>query len=179
VIRSVSFALPGRPHATVASVFRNVEKRVRPPELLTIELVPKTCWYTNVRSNVSKAEWERLKKMVSARAGHVCEICGGRGRKWPVECHEVFAYDDERHVQKLVRLIALCPACHEVKHIGLAGARGKRAAATAHLARVNHWSKEDAELYIEACFEIWYRRSCHEWELDLSYLDQLRVEPKG
>jgi 5-methylcytosine-specific restriction endonuclease McrA len=153
--------------------------RARERELLTIELVPKTCWYTNVRSNVSKAEWERLKRLVSTRAGHVCEICGGRGGKWPVECHEVFAYDDERHVQKLVRLIALCPACHEVKHIGLSSARGKSAAARAHLSQVNQWSKEDAELYIEACFEIWYRRSCHEWELDLSYLDQLQVESSG
>ena len=25
---------------------------------LTIELVPQTAWYSNVRSNVSKAEWD-------------------------------------------------------------------------------------------------------------------------
>jgi hypothetical protein len=153
-----------------------MEKRVCPRELLTIELVPRTCWYTNVRSNVPPAEWERLRRIVFSRAGNVCEICGGRGSKWPVECHEVFAYDDSARVQKLQRLMALCPACHEVKHIGLAGVRGKRANATAHLARVNHWTREDAELYIEACFEIWYRRSCHEWELDLSYLEQLHDE---
>lgn len=140
--------------------------------LLTIELVPKTCWYTNVRSNVSRREWERLKRIVFKRARYACEICGGRGDRWPVECHEVFAYDDARHVQKLVGLLALCPRCHEVKHIGLVGVRGKRGDAVAHLAAVNGWSREDAELYIEACFEIWYRRSCHEWKLDLSYLER-------
>lgn len=144
-------------------------------KLLTIELVPRTSWYKNVRSNVSKEEWERLKKIISSRAGHRCEICGGRGARWPVECHEIFAYDDERHVQKLIGLMALCPACHEVKHIGLAGLRGKSNSARAHLAKVNGWSMEDAELYIEGCFEIWHRRSRHQWNLDLSYLKQFGI----
>jgi hypothetical protein len=47
--------------------------------------------------------------------------------------------------------------------------------AKAHLAKVNNWSIEDAELYIEGCFEVWHRRSCHQWELDLSYLEQVRI----
>lgn len=149
------------------------------PELLTIELVPRTAWYKNVRANVPKAVWEKLKQVIFERAQQRCEICGGRGRRWPVECHEIFAYDDERHIQKLVRLIALCPACHEVKHIGLAGIRGKAAAARAHLVKVNNWSSEDAELYIEACFEIWHQRSCHQWSLDLSYLKQFGIQAEG
>lgn len=144
-------------------------------EMLTVELVPRTAWFKNVRSHVSKGEWERLKRITFGRAGYACEICGGRGSKWPVECHEVFAYDDEHFVQTLVRLIALCPPCHEVKHIGLAGARGRRGAALGHLARVNNWSRQDAELYLEGCFETWHRRSNHEWVLDLSYLEQFNI----
>lgn len=144
-------------------------------ELLTIELVPRTSWYKNVRSHVSREEWERLKKLTAERAGRVCEICHGRGRKWPVECHEIFAYDDVTHVQRLVKLAALCPSCHEVKHLGLAGVRGRRAAAIAHLARVNDWSTADAELYAEGCFELWSRRSNHQWKLDLSYLEQFGI----
>jgi hypothetical protein len=143
--------------------------------LLTIELIPKTSWYKNVRSNVTEAEWEKLKKMTFRRAGYRCEVCGGRGDSWPVECHEIFAYDDEQHVQKLVRLVALCPACHEVKHIGLAGVHGRENAAKTHLAKVNNWSAGDAELYIEGCFEVWHRRSRHRWVLDLSYLSQFGI----
>ena len=139
---------------------------------MTVELIPRTSWFTNVRSHVPAAEWERLKRIVSERAGRRCEICGGRGSHWPVECHEVFSYDDECRVQRLERLVALCPACHEVKHIGLAGVRGRRAEAVRHLARVNGWSNADAELYLEACFEQWHRRSNHEWTLDLSHLGQ-------
>jgi hypothetical protein len=147
--------------------------------MLTIELVPRTSWFRNVRSHVSAAEWERLKKLTFKRAGYRCEVCGGRGPRWPVECHEVFAYDDERHVQRLERLVALCPDCHEAKHIGLAGVRGRGGTAIAHLARVNGWSISDAELYLEACFEQWHRRSCHEWRLDLSYLERLGVAVGG
>jgi hypothetical protein len=88
----------------------------------------------------------------------------------------VFAYDDEQHIQKLVRLVALCPRCHEVKHIGLAGVRGRQAGAVAHLARVNGWSVADAELYVEACFELWHRRSRHQWKLDLSFLEQFGID---
>jgi hypothetical protein len=38
------------------------------PTRLTVELVPSTCWYTNVRSNVSKAVWDRLRRRVAAEA---------------------------------------------------------------------------------------------------------------
>ncbi|HEX8098260.1 MAG TPA: HNH endonuclease [Pyrinomonadaceae bacterium] len=144
-------------------------------EILTVELVPQTSWYKNVRSNVTKEEWDRIRRIVFGRAGRVCEVCGGRGPRWPVECHEVFEYDDARHVQRLVRLLALCPACHEVKHIGLAGVRGRRRQAIAHLARVNNWSVADAKLYVEGCFELWHRRSQHSWTLDLSYLEQFGI----
>jgi hypothetical protein len=38
---------------------------------LTVELVPSTCWYTNVRSNVSKAVWDRLRRQGFAEADHL------------------------------------------------------------------------------------------------------------
>ena len=74
---------------------------------LTVELVPSTCWFTNVRSHVSRAVWDRLRRQVAEAAGGRCEVCGGRGRRWPVECHEVFSYDDDERVQRLERLVAL------------------------------------------------------------------------
>lgn len=41
---------------------------------LTIELVPSTAWYSNVRSNVTQAEWDVLRKECYKKAGYVCEI---------------------------------------------------------------------------------------------------------
>ena len=139
---------------------------------LTIELVPSTAWYTNVRSNVPKEEWDRLRKIVYAEAGHVCEICGGVGSKWPVECHEVWEYDDETHTQTLLRLIALCPRCHEVKHIGRANIHGNFRRALEHLAEVNEWPVEDAEEYVTLQFLTWQERSQHDWKLDILSLSE-------
>lgn len=55
---------------------------------LSIVLVPQTCWFSNVRSHVSKEDWIRIRKETAAQAHHQCEICGGRGPEWPVECQK-------------------------------------------------------------------------------------------
>jgi hypothetical protein len=136
---------------------------------LTVALVPSTGWYSNVRSNVARTVWDRLRRRVAAAAGH-CEIGGGRGRRWPVECHEVWHYDDAARRRRLERLVALCPACHEVKHAGLASKRGRLDAVVDHLAEVNGWTTGDAALYLEAAFETWAQRSRYQWALDISRL---------
>jgi len=148
--------------------------------LLTVELVPQTCWFSNVRDHVSKKTWDMLRQSTYQEAGYVCEICGGRGSRWPVECHEMWHYDDDKHIQTLVGLIALCPSCHAVKHIGLSGLQGKGAEAEAHLARVNGWTKEETATYLEQVWHIWEKRSRYEWRLDLTWLEKLgvRVEAK-
>ena len=140
---------------------------------LTIELVPKGQWGANLRSELPKAEWDRLRKATYAKAGHQCEICGGRGPKWPVECHERWRYDEETKTQHLEGLIALCPSCHEVKHMGRSMSVGKGAKAMEHLMKVNGWSNTDALHYVEAAFETWTRRSKEQWSEDLSWLETM------
>ncbi len=137
---------------------------------LTIELVPKTAWNINVRSEVSKEQWNILRKKTYQSANYKCEICSGKGSKWPVECHEIWSYDENTKIQKLERLIALCPNCHLVKHYGRAEATGDGQKALKHLMKINQWTKHDAELYIEYVFELWMKRSQHKWTLDLSFL---------
>jgi hypothetical protein len=147
---------------------------------LEVELVPKTCWFSNVRSHVSKGEWDKLRNDVYLKAHFVCEICGGVGSKHSVECHEIWHYDDETHTQRLDGLIALCPSCHSVKHIGLASVQGGFGEAVAHLAKVNGWKMMEAEKHVSEAVKIWKERSQHEWKLDLSWLEQhdIFVEPK-
>jgi hypothetical protein len=74
-------------------------------------------------------------------------------------------------------MTALCPACHEVKHIGLAGIRGRADIARAHLAEINGWSAETADRYIEEAFAIWRRRSTRAWSLDISGLAAYGIDP--
>lgn len=145
------------------------------PTPLTIELVPSTVWYSNVRSLVSRKEWEICKRVTSEAAGRRCQICGGRGRRWPVECHEVWSYDEHTFIQKLERLIALCPSCHEVKHFGRTAAIGNYDRAFAHLRRVNGWTDSDAAAYLEVQYEVWSLRSMFKWEIDLSFLASIGI----
>lgn len=147
---------------------------------LTVELVPSTCWYTNVRSQVSAADWETCKRFVRDRSGGRCEICGGRGPRWPVECHEIWEYEEiadrerpTKRIQRLTGLIALCPKCHECKHIGRAEAIGRLEAAIIHLTMVNQWSWLYTLAHIEAAREQWARRSKYQWILDISYLTEV------
>lgn len=139
---------------------------------LSIELVPSSCWYSNVRSEVSQKQWNIIKNKVSLLANNVCEICGGKGHKWPVECHEVWHYDDKLLIQKLEKMIALCPQCHEVKHFGLAAIRGRADKAKDHLRKINSWDLETAESYINNAFVIWERRSKLLWTLDIEKLNE-------
>lgn len=142
---------------------------------LTIELVPSTCWYTNVRSQVSQQEWDRIRKKSYAAADHVCEICGdvgqNQGVKHAVECHEIWHYDDETKIQKLTGLVALCPNCHKVKHPGLAQKNGQLHVVLQQLCKVNNMTVEEAAEYLAYCFKLWRERSQHSWTLDITFLD--------
>jgi hypothetical protein len=142
---------------------------------LSIELIPATSWFTNVRSAVSEAEWKRLRQGCYRKAGYRCEVCGGRGEQWPVEAHEVFEYvlESGGHVQRLLRLIALCPLCHKVKHFGLARVNGEQEQAGQHLMRVNGWTRQQAYDHVQAAFALWEERSQQPWTLDLSHLKTL------
>jgi hypothetical protein len=144
---------------------------------LTIELVPRTCWFSNVRDRVPREDWDRIRKQVYERAGHRCEVCGGRGSRHPVECHEVWEYNETTAVQRLVRMIALCPACHEVKHMGLAGIKGRGEIAAAHLAEVNGWNPQVTAAYIDQAFAVWKDRSARTWSLDVSALTAYGIDP--
>jgi hypothetical protein len=146
---------------------------------LTIELVPSTAWCANVRSTITPEQWDIVRRAVYRAANHRCEICGGAGDQWPVECHEVWHYDDSAHVQRLVRMIALCPACHAVKHMGRSHAAGKGREALAHLAKVNGWDYAAAGRYFVETMQIWTERSNHQWQLDLSALATYLPEWSG
>ena len=143
---------------------------------LTIELVPSTSWYNNVRSNVSKEEWDMYRVECYLRAGRKCEICGDTGKNQgynhDVECHEIWEYDDKKKTQTLTRLVALCPTCHKVKHAGLAMKRGEEDIVLNQLMVVNDMNIDEAQEYLSESFALWEERSGHKWKVDISYLDK-------
>ncbi len=149
---------------------------------LTIELVPQTAWFSNLRSELSKEWWDKLRKEAYRQAGYQCEICGGRGEKWPVECHEKWAYDDQKKIQTLLGLVALCPSCHRVKHIGLATMQGKLPEAVDHLMLVNDMTEKEAVQCVGDAIAVNTERSRFEWTMDITWLEEnygIELEPKS
>lgn len=139
---------------------------------LYIDLVPSTCWYSNVRSMVSPSLWNDIRRIVYAQSNARCEICKGRGPAHPVEAHERWAFNMSSKMQTLQRIEALCPACHEATHYGFAQTQGRGPTAKKRFEHVNGWSSAQIEEHIMAAFAAWrLRNTIKDWTLDLSWLD--------
>lgn len=123
------------------------------------------------REPASPQQWDVIRRAVYARAGRHCEVCGGETDK--LVCHEVWCYDDARHVARLVGLQAICRACNLATHFGRARNIGMDEEALDHLMDVNRWTREEAATYVAQAFEQWAERSEHLWQLDTSELTQL------
>ena len=145
---------------------------------LAIELVPFTMHGCNVRSRITADQWKKVCSVVhkKARNDHRCTICNSSGKSqgftWPVECHELWLFDEVTHTQKLMGMQSICPMCHKVKHLGLATRHGYGEAAMAHLAKVNKIDAAHAERLVAHAKSVVKQRSSHEWKLDLTYLNK-------
>ena len=136
---------------------------------LTIELVPKSSWYDNMRKALTSSDWDKLRHQVYNEYNHVCGVCGASAR---LNCHEIWSYNDKTHTQLLDGFIALCCMCHHVKHIGLAEVLGREgkldfSSVVNHFCAVNKCSVGDFMVYREDVFGKWSLRSRHEWHVDL------------
>lgn len=149
---------------------------------LFVDMVPSSCWFTNVRTCVTQQDWERLRRMITHRAGRRCEACGAKEdrtvQRW-LEAHERWAYDDRTGVQALRRLICLCSDCHLSTHFGYANVTGRTDQALAHLRVVTGMAEVEAASHINAAGELWVRRSARVWELDLSILTTAGLTPRA
>lgn len=145
---------------------------------LTIELVPSSCFYSNVRTVLPKKEWDRLRKESYKKANYKCEICKGsglnQGYKHALECHEIWEYrsDGKTNIQHLKGLISLCPRCHQAKHIGRTIAIGKKTTIFKHIAKINKWTTKMVENYVGACFQEHKLRSKIKWKLNINVLTE-------
>jgi len=149
---------------------------------LDVELVPRTSWYDNLRSVIPRSLWDKLRKETYAKYGNRCGVCGVAGK---LNCHEIWGYDDIKHVQRLTGFIALCDMCHHIKHIGLAGILAEEGkldinAVIDHFIKVN---EETYDIYIDEVFNEWEERSNHKWSVELgeyqNLVDQNMIDIKN
>jgi hypothetical protein len=136
---------------------------------LEIELVPKTAWNKSLSELLPRKAWNGIRENIIRDNGKKCQICGETNVV--MNLHEVWKYDDDKHIQKLEGFILLCGLCHHVKHIGLAGILARQGKldydkVVEHFCRVNECTKREFEKHKTEAFEIWERRSKHQWKQD-------------
>ncbi|HIU61814.1 MAG TPA: HNH endonuclease [Candidatus Coproplasma excrementigallinarum] len=136
---------------------------------LNFEMVPDSCWYSNLRSLLTKEQWDVLRKKAYARAGGRCMICGAPSKR--LEAHEQWEYDEKTCTQRLKNIIAVCPLCHAVIHIGRTSLKGDIRAAEEHFMRVNGCSYAEYRAALgEANRDHIRRNKVPEWRLDITAL---------
>lgn len=117
---------------------------------LRIELIPKTAWFSSLYHLIPREVWKSIRAERIKTAGAKCEICGSSVK--PLYLHEIWEYDDEKHVQKLLRFQLLCRKCHWIKHIGLAKIKADRGELdydelVKHFCKVNQCPKKQKPIY--------------------------------
>ena len=141
-----------------------------------INLIPETCWYSNLRSMLPKAKWDLVRKKTYADQQMTCEFCRGQfaaielQKKHPVEAHELWEFDDASHTQILKKVLCLCPDCHLTQHLGCANKMGLLTKVVKHYANVSGITIEQAENIKYDAFQKWKVRSQYEWSLNLDWL---------
>ena len=143
---------------------------------LFIDMIPSTCWFTNVRSCIHPSDWDRVRNHVYERASYTCECCNintkEKTENGGLEAHERWEYDDIEKTQILRRIIALCHQCHQSTHMGLAGILGKSGEAETHLQKVRGFTTNELKLHKNTTSSLWRYRSGFSWRLDISIISQ-------
>jgi 5-methylcytosine-specific restriction endonuclease McrA len=118
---------------------------------------------------MSREVWDSIRNDFIKENGRKCQVCGETSGT--MNLHEIWNYDDKKHVQKLEGFILLCRMCHHVKHIGLAGILANQGKldydkVIEHFCKVNDCTKKEFEKHKAKAFEIWRERSEYEWNQD-------------
>lgn len=148
---------------------------------LSMDLVPQVQWYQSLYRSMPQTEWKRIRSDVVKSQNGRCAICGSLGKLY---CHEVFEYDDQKLVQRLVGFLAICGLCNGVKHFG----RSQQLAAEGkidledvihHFMKVNSCTREDFDRHKAESFAMWRERSTRKWIIDLGEYSKLGHSPSS
>lgn len=145
--------------------------RFTPVLKLELELIPESTWGKSLAQLLPKEVWDDLRREVYAAFGHKCAICGTADKQ--LHCHEVWGFDDKKHIQRLVGFKCLCVDCHDIKHWGRTvliahknGDTGRLSYLTKHFCRINNCSEKVFTLHKVEIGNISQVRSRYKYTVD-------------
>ncbi len=141
-------------------------------EKIKFELVPDGCWGYNLRSILSKEQWDYIKKYVKSKSGGKCTVCGAKSSR--LDAHEKWRYDGESATVILEDIIAVCRDCHNAIHMNRTLLCGNGERAENHYMAVNGASYAEYREALGKANEIQRKlNSISEWKLDMSALTKI------
>ena len=92
------------------------------PAILLHPQIPKPLHLLNPRTILGRVWWDEQRKIAYAKHNYCCHACGTHKllaiyRQW-LEGHEIYNIDYATGKVEFIRLVALCPACHNFIHSG-------------------------------------------------------------
>lgn len=159
---------------------------------IKIQMIPKSAYGKNVRSEVSASEWRRISLFVREQAAvcvggdengpcrivYRCEICGEEYEKISdLDAHEEWTFQNGK--QKLKNIRAVCVKCHRVIHLGRTIHAGFEKEAKRWFCQVNRCSKKEYRKARDKAFRKWNKRSGMRWKLDISNLERILESKKN
>lgn len=137
---------------------------------LTIDLLPRGAWGSNLSKSLSQRDWDILRRAAYERAGYKCCICGAGGQ---LEAHEVWDFDIETETQTLIEIIGICKSCHMVKHFRHTKLIGGEKQAKQHFIKINECDEATFEAHFETAVEKFEALSeVEEWKNGTSDLEK-------
>jgi len=83
---------------------------------LTIDPIPISSWGVSLSNKLSKKEWDKIRHECYSNANYICEVCGNMNET--LYAHEEWKFEEEKRIQRLVRLECCCKTCSDVHHFG-------------------------------------------------------------
>lgn len=138
---------------------------------LHIELIPKTCWGSNLRTKLKKSDWDKIRKNIYSNEKMCCHICGEQCKS--LDAHEVWEFDEKNHIQKLLEIIGVCKPCHNSIHYGRAQQIAYEKQAQEQFLKFNDCEMIDLqEEFLRVQSDYIRRSKIDNWKLDLSFIEK-------
>ena len=147
---------------------------------LTLEFIPLTkedSLYRFLKRTKREGKWREIKIEIIKKFGKKCQICEQIATN--LELHEVWEYDEETCIQRLVELKMLCGKCHKVKHLnnfyqskvvkhGMLKSEITKQDLIDHFCKVNACSEEDFHHIEQEAFKTLRWLNKIKWKKDFS-----------
>jgi 5-methylcytosine-specific restriction endonuclease McrA len=142
---------------------------------LELNLIPKSSFYCNLRSEMGR-QWDILSKRVREQHNYTCQICGVKPQTTrDVHLHELWSFNEETKIQKLIGFECICTTCHSVHHWGYSQIKNMDMNfLLIHACKVNKCSKNEFNEHIEESFRIWEKHSCIDWGIDTLLIKNIK-----